>query len=113
MVLHQFILFCFETFAFFAIFGKGKQMSSLEDFVQAPSVDVLDTCEKEQVLEMAEHYKVEIRDKRWSKGRIKILLMDGLVAQKVLPEEENLSEPEEVVSESKQLVKHFHFLLAF
>ena len=115
MVLHQFILFCFETFAFFAIFGKGKQMSSLEDFVQAPSVDVLDTCEKEQVLEMAEHYKVEIRDKRWSKGRIKILL-DGLVAQKVLPEEENLSEPEEVVSESKAAGKTFSFssgLLSF
>ncbi|KAM3849853.1 F-box only protein 40-like [Diretmus argenteus] len=79
-------------------------MSSLEDFVQAPSGEVLDTCEKEQLLEIAEHYKVEIRDKRWSKVRIKILLIDGLVARKVLPEEEGLTESdEEVVKEDPDL----------
>ena len=68
-------------------------MSLVEDFIRTPSVSLLDKCTKEQLLRIAEHYKIEVQDKR-VKVKVKIFLMDSLVTQAVLPEEADTSEDE-------------------
>lgn len=39
-------------------------MASLEDFLRAPSEELLERCSREQLLKIAKHFKLEVRDKR-------------------------------------------------
>lgn len=41
-----------------------KMSSILSSFVQAPSEVALELCTKEQLIEIAEHYQIEIVDKK-------------------------------------------------
>lgn len=56
-------------------------MSSLVDeLIQAPSGEVLEKSTKDQLLKIAEHFRIEVPDKR-AKARIKIFLLDKVVEQ--------------------------------
>lgn len=39
-------------------------MSDISDFVKAPSEDFLKKCTKEQLLKIAEHFEIDISDRR-------------------------------------------------
>lgn len=52
-----------------SVFWAGKLccvyvMASLEDFLRAPSEELLERCSREQLLKIAKHFKLEVRDKR-------------------------------------------------
>jgi len=50
------------VFFLFVLFFEGKEMSLLvEDFIQAPSVGVLDKCTKEQLFKIADYYSTTLR----------------------------------------------------
>merc|ERR1712208_111033 len=83
-------------------------MGLVEDFIQAPSVGGLDKCTKEQLFKIADYYSIEIPDKR-SKDRVKIFLVDNLVAQKVLPEEEVPSDEDTQTETNARDGKTFSF----
>ncbi len=67
-------------------------MVEVSDFVVAPSVGLLSVFKKEQLLKIAEHYKVEISNKR-SKEAIKGILCANLVEMGVLEEEPDVNQP--------------------
>ena len=48
-------------------------IASLEDFFASPSEGFLDVCAREQPLKIAEHYDVEVGDKRL-KDRVRVIL---------------------------------------
>lgn len=52
--------------------------SLVQDFIQDPSESLLDQCTKEQLLRIAQHYKVDIPDKKL-KESVKAGLKYGLV----------------------------------
>ena len=84
-------------------------MSSLvESFIQTPSVSVLDKCTKDQLVKIADYYNIEIPDKR-TKVRIKLFLVDNLMAQQVLPDEEVPSEDDVQNEANAQDGKTFSF----
>ena len=58
-------------------------MSVLQSFVKAPSEIILDLCSKEQLLEIAEHFGIEIVDKKL-KETVKAVLKQGLMEAGVL-----------------------------
>lgn len=39
-------------------------MSLVEEFVAAPSVELLEKCMKDQLVKLAEHFNLELTDKR-------------------------------------------------
>ena len=72
-------------------------MTTIEDFAAAPSEPALDSLTKDQLLKVAEHYKIDIPDKRL-KETVKSILKANLVDMGVL--EETLIAEEEVAKES-------------
>ena len=72
-------------------------MADVEDFVAAPSEQALDSFTKDQLLRVAEHYNIDVPDKRL-KERVKSILKANLVDMRVL--EETLISEEEVANES-------------
>ena len=56
---------------------------NIEDFFDSPSEEWLDLCTKEQLLKIAEHYEIDIGDKRL-KDRVKAILKSNLFEIKVL-----------------------------
>ena len=61
-------------------------MAQIEDFVTSPSDEFLDLCSKEQLLEIADHYKVDVGDRRRKTQTIKWVLMANLTEMGILPE---------------------------
>lgn len=53
-------------------------MSILQSFVQSPSELALDLCNKEQLIEIAEHYQIEIVDRKL-KESVRAVLKQGLM----------------------------------
>ncbi|XP_034567353.1 uncharacterized protein LOC117832370 [Notolabrus celidotus] len=74
-------------------------MASVEEFIRAPSEELLDGCSREQLIRIAEHYSVEVGDKRMKeniKGILKVNLSDqgvfGLCRYAVGPVLEDVKE---------------------
>ena len=59
-------------------------MAQMEAFFETPSEGFLDGCTKEQLLKIADHYKIEISDKRL-KDTVKAILKANLYEMDVLP----------------------------
>ena len=62
-------------------------MASLDDFFHSPSDHLLNQYTKDQLLKVAEHYEIEISDKRL-KENIRAILKANLVEAGVLMREE-------------------------
>lgn len=62
---------------------KGKMASILQNFIQSPSELALDLCTKEQLIEIAEHYDIEIGDKKL-KEIVRADLKQGLMEAGIL-----------------------------
>lgn len=58
-------------------------MASVEDFVKAPSEKLLDRCSREQLVKIAEHFKMDVGDKR-AKENMKQILKTNLLDAGVL-----------------------------
>lgn len=58
-------------------------MSLVEEFVNAPSVELLDHCTKDQLVKLAEHFEIELTDKRL-KENIKLVLKKKLMEEGIL-----------------------------
>ena len=58
-------------------------MSEVTEFVSAPTEEFLDKCTKDQLLRIADHYKIEISDKRL-KDTVKSILRANLSDMGVL-----------------------------
>ncbi|XP_036974481.1 uncharacterized protein LOC119030758 [Acanthopagrus latus] len=61
-------------------------MAEVADFVKAPSEALLDKCTREQLLKIADHYQIEVGDKRL-KDAIRSILKANLADMGVLDEE--------------------------
>lgn len=60
-------------------------MSTLvEDFISSPSEALLDSCAKDQLLKIADHYGIEIGDKRVKDSTIRETLKTKLIEQSIL-----------------------------
>lgn len=59
-------------------------MASTETFVQSPSEELLNSCTKDQLLQLVEHYGVDIGDRKL-KDEIKLCLRSVLVHSGILP----------------------------
>ena len=57
--------------------------SYVDEFIRFPSEELLDLGTKEQLLKVAEHYKVEISDKRL-KNYIRVILKANLMESGIL-----------------------------
>jgi hypothetical protein len=57
--------------------------SNVDEFIRFPSEELLDVCTKEQLLKVAEHYKIEISDKRL-KNSIRLILKANLMERGIL-----------------------------
>ncbi|KAG7471700.1 hypothetical protein JOB18_048960, partial [Solea senegalensis] len=53
-------------------------MASVDEFLKAPSEELLDHCSREQLLRIAEHFQLEVGDKRM-KENIKNIVKANLV----------------------------------
>lgn len=60
-----------------------KEMSSVEEFIKAPSVELLDQCTKDQLVKLAERFAVESTKKRL-KENIKVELKRKMVKEGIL-----------------------------
>lgn len=57
-------------------------MSTVERFVQAPFESVFEECTKDQLLKLAEHYKIEMADKKHLKTSLKLRVVKaGLLGE--------------------------------
>lgn len=57
-------------------------MVTVAEFVLSPSVELLEQCTKEQLLEIGAHYGVDV-DARRSKENVKVILVTNLVEKGV------------------------------
>ena len=67
-------------------------MAQVSDFFVNPSEDFLDRCTKEQLFEIAEHYKIDIGDKRRRVDTVKLILIAQLEGMEILPLSEEMGE---------------------
>lgn len=58
-------------------------MSLVEEFVDAPSVELLEQCTKDQLIKLAEYFKIELTEKRL-KENIKFVLKRKMVEVGIL-----------------------------
>lgn len=58
-------------------------MSLVEEFIKAPSVELLEQCTKDQLVKLAEHFEVEFTDKCLKKN-IKVELKKKMVEEGIL-----------------------------
>ena len=56
----------------------------VSDFVSAPSEEGLEACSKEQIILIAEHYKINLGDKRAARDHLKGVVKKALCEQQVL-----------------------------
>ena len=61
-------------------------MAEVADFVKAPSEALLDKCTREQLVKIADHYRIEVGDKRL-KDTVRSILKANLAEMGVLAEE--------------------------
>lgn len=59
-------------------------MATVDAFVQSPSEELLNSCTKEELLKLVEHYDVDVGDKEL-KDEVKGVLQAALVKKGVLP----------------------------
>ena len=65
--------------------GRGTgEMASIDDFVQSPSDELLNSYKKDQLVKVAEHYDVEL-SKNLNKDELLATLKHKLVEKEVLP----------------------------
>lgn len=55
----------------------------VEEFVEAPSLELLERCTKDQLIQLAEYFKIELTDKRL-KENIKVILKSKMVEKGIL-----------------------------
>lgn len=60
--------------------------SVVEDFISFPSETLLDSCTKDQLLKIADHYKIEIADKRVKDSTVRETIRTKLMEQSILCE---------------------------
>lgn len=58
-------------------------MTTLEEFLRAPSEELLERCWREQLVKIAEHFKMDVGD-RWLKENVKNILKENLLEAVVL-----------------------------
>ena len=75
-------VFFFLPFYFVSV-GSPGMASTVDKFVDSPSVALLDQCTKDQLLLIAEKYEIEILDKKL-KESVKGSLMAGLLEQRMI-----------------------------
>lgn len=63
------------------------KMPTVEDFAASPSYEALDQCSKDQLLKIAEHYKLQITSS-FSKDKVKAILKSNLIESGFLLEKE-------------------------
>ena len=56
---------------------------SVEEFVKAPSQELLEELAKDNLLRVAEHYEIEIPDKRVRESSIRTAVIAGLIEHHV------------------------------
>lgn len=66
-------------------------MASVESFVQSPSEELLNSCTKDQLLQLVEHYGIDVGDRKL-KDEIKLCLRSVLVHKGVLPGKSSVNE---------------------
>lgn len=59
-------------------------MTSVVEFVKAPSEDVLHLFVKQQLWELVEHYKIAVVDKRIKKNELRSIVRDWLIENELL-----------------------------
>lgn len=64
-------------------------MSEAEAFVDAPSQESLDVCTREQLLWIADHYKVVVEGDKRFKENIKDAIMSKLIERGIMSEGED------------------------
>eukprot|EP00064_Thunnus_orientalis_P026426 superscaffoldBa00016751_g26939 len=73
-------------------------MASVEDFLRAPSEELLERCSREQLLKIAEHFKLEVGDKRM-KENIKAIVKAYLTELGVVRPKLQATGPEKLAVE--------------
>lgn len=58
-------------------------MASVEEFLKAPSEEFLERCSRDQLLRIAEHYELDVGDKR-IKENIKNIIRENLIEAGVI-----------------------------
>lgn len=77
-------------------------MASIETFVLSPSEELLNSCTKDQLLQLVQHYKVDVGEGKL-KEEIKLCLRSVLVNEGVLPGKDgNVSKSEVLTFEQKK-----------
>ncbi len=59
-------------------------MADIDWFISSPSHEFLEGCSKEQLLKIAEYYKIVIKDKRFGRESIKLILKTELIGKSFL-----------------------------
>ena len=60
---------------------------SIEEFVKEPSLCVINSLKKLQLIKVEIHYKLEV-DASMKKGEVKRLLVEFLIDEEIIPEDE-------------------------
>ena len=63
---------------------------SVKEFVKEPSLRVINSLKKLQLIKVGTHYKVEV-DASMKKGEVKRLLIEFLIDEEIIPEDEENS----------------------
>lgn len=58
-------------------------MAGVEDFIDAPSEAFLEQCTRDQLIKLADHYKISVGDRRL-KGNVKAIIKANLYEMEVL-----------------------------
>jgi len=59
-------------------------MTSVEEFIKAPSEDVLNSFVKQQLWELVEHFKIGDVDKKIKKNELRSIVRDCLIENNLL-----------------------------
>ena len=89
---------CFLLFCFVVLFCVIPSLSRVlvlrmdlfnrEEFVREPTLQVLNSLKKSELIDVAVHYKLTV-ETSMKKGKIKKILIDYLVDEELVPEEES------------------------
>ena len=90
---------CFSVFIVIALFlwspivdkiNAEMDPFSVEEFVKEPSLRVINSLKKPQLIEVGTYYKLEV-DASMKKGEVKRLLVEFLIDEEIIPEDEENS----------------------
>lgn len=63
-----------------------SNVNLVKEFISSPSGSLLDSCTKDQLFEIADHYKIELGDKRLKDSTIREVVKSKLIKKAVLAE---------------------------